>query len=142
MSLKEYSFKILGIVILNILCFSLIRTIFQCIVIWNDFLSNLIYGFFLSAEVFFNFKKLLLIIMFLIPYTLLTFYIKRIRNVYFILFYLIFSYFIIFGKGIYYFLLNQNNTTHSSEIIISLTTIFISSFIFNHLLKKYLWKEK
>lgn len=141
MSLKEYIFKITALTFLMLFCYSFVHSIIGSIYIWEDFLSNLIYGTFLCLGFILNLKRILLILIFLIPFIILTFYISRIRSFYFILFYAILCYLIIFGKGIYHFLLNQNNTIHSYQIIINLTTIFISSFIFNSLLKKYLWEN-
>ena len=87
-------------------------------------------------------RKLLLTLLFLIPFVLSTYYLQKLRNFYFISFYVLLISLIIFGKSIYYYLLSQNNTIHLEQIIAGIISIFINSIIFYHFLKKYLWTSK
>ncbi|KMQ68299.1 hypothetical protein ACM44_14665 [Chryseobacterium koreense CCUG 49689] len=109
-------------------------TFLKDIIIWP------ILGTLMWIAQLFELKYIIFILFFGITFLLLTFYLKKTRNFYFIFSYLISLYIILFGKEIYYFLLNQNNTIHKDQITVSLISIIISSFIFYRLLRKYIWK--
>ena len=107
----------------------------------KDIIIGPIFGTLMWVVELLQLKYIIFILFFSVIFLFGTFYFKKLRNIYFILPYFTLSYFIFFGKEIYYFLLDQNNTIHSDTISESLIAIFISSFIFNYLLKKYLWKR-
>ncbi|MBB5333146.1 hypothetical protein HNP69_001267 [Chryseobacterium koreense] len=149
MSLKEYSFKFCFVVIIMFIIYPCIYyitavitdafinfkwTFLKDIIIWP------ILGTLMWIAQLFELKYIIFILFFGITFLLLTFYLKKTRNFYFIFSYLISLYIILFGKEIYYFLLNQNNTIHKDQITVSLISIIISSFIFYRLLRKYIWK--
>ena len=150
MSLKEYLLKISFVIFLMLIIFPVILNFNMAIISlfanpsW-DFLKNVIiwpiFGTLMWIAELLEFRKTLIILMFLVPFILSTYYIEKLRNYYFILFYFILTSSIIFGQSVYYFLLNQNNTIHSEQLIAYIIAIFISSFILYYLLKKYLWKK-
>ena len=149
MSLKEYLSKICFIIFGMLIIFPVTLNIITVIInffinpTWdfiNDIIIWPIVGTLMWISELLELKKVLLILLFLIPFILSTYRLQKLRNFYFISFYVFLISLIISGRSLYYYLLNQNNTIHLGQLIAGIISILISSIIFYRLLKKHLWE--
>ena len=152
MSLKRYTIVFYLIFFIQILIiFPFILNVMRIIVDlffdfkWSFLIEIFVYpifGVLMWLADFFEIKNLIMLIPISAIFLFITFYLNKLRNIYFILCYFIILYFIIFGRGIYYFIKDEYNGISSESIISEVLSIIICSFIFNSLLKKYLWQIK
>lgn len=149
MSIKEYLLRFCFVLFLMLIIFPVVMYIITVIVnlfinprwdFFKDIIIWPIFGTLMWIAQLFESIYIFSIIFFSMIFIFITYYLKKTRKLFFLIIFLFLIYAILYGKSIYYFLLNQNNTIHSEQLIINIITIFIASFIFNNLLRKYLWK--